>query len=165
MKKSDIKNLTKDELIDLLFGLSKLNKENNAFLKSKLSLGHNDLFKLSCKKIDKAFSYFEVMSLKDARKALVDFKKSNPNDSLFIELCIYYIKQAYHLEKTDWRFQESFYSAIEKVYDIIFDMIKKDDLLKDRYKVEVEKLIKKSNEGWSHRDYLEEKFEEIIEIS
>ena len=161
MNKTILKKLDKLKLVNLLLELSKLSKENKAFLETRLNSDFDKLFSLACKKIDKAFASFELMSLKNARKALIDFKKAKPDDSMLIELCLYYIKQAYDLEKTDWRFQENFYSAIEKVYDMIFDLLNKDISLKEKYKLEVEKLIKKSNEGWGHKDYLEERFEEI----
>ncbi len=161
MKKSDFKNLSKDSLIELLLKLSKLNKENETFLESKLSSNYDDLFKLYCEKIDKAFCCYELMSLRDARRALLDFKKSNPSNSLFIQLCLYYIKKAYELEKTDWRFQENFYSAIERVYDMIFDIFEKDLSNKEKYIDEIEKLIEKSNEGWYHKEYLEYRLEKI----
>ena len=161
MKKSDLKKLDKSELINLLVDVSKLNKENKAFLKSKLSSDFSNLFKLSCEKIDKAFFCFELMSLKDARQALNDFKKSNPDNELLIKLYLRYINCAYEVEKTDWRFQENFYLAIEKVYDMLFEIMKENNLLKEKYKTEVERLIRKANEGWGHRETLEEKYEEM----
>ncbi|HOI18422.1 MAG TPA: hypothetical protein PLX15_01010 [Candidatus Woesearchaeota archaeon] len=161
MKKSDLKNLDKEQLINLIIDLSKLSKENNAFLQTKLNKDYNKLFELSCNKISKALSCYELMSLRDARNTITDFKKSNPENNLLIELCLHYIKEAYDLEKTDWRFQENFYSAIEKVYNSIFETIKKDISLKERYLPEIKKLIQNSNEGWGHRDYLEDKMDEL----
>lgn len=161
MKKSDFKNIEKEQLINLLLELSKLNKENNAFLKTKLNQDYDNLFELSLKKISKAFSSYELMNLRDARNTIINFKKSNPDKSLLIKLCLHYIQEAYDLEQTDWRFQENFYSAIEKTYDMIFEMIKEDISLKEKYIKEIENLINISNEGWGHRDYLEEQFEEI----
>jgi len=161
MKKKEFKNLDKDYLIGLLVELSKLNKENDSFLKSKLSSDFEDLFNLSCRKVDKAFSCFEFMSLKDARQAINDFKKSNPDNAMVIELCLHYIKRAYELEKTDWRFQENFYSAIEKVYGIIFEIFKNNPELKKKYDAQINSLIKESNSGWGHRDYLEDRYREI----
>jgi hypothetical protein len=161
MKKSTLKKLDKEDLIELLVDLSKLKKENDVFLKNKLHSDHHKMFKFYSQKINKAFCCFELKSLKDAREALLDFKKSKPPDNLFVDLCLYYIKCAYKLEKTDWRFQEDFYSAIENVYDMIFNLVKKNNFLKKEYKSEIKKLIKQSNEGWGHRDYLEGKFEKL----
>lgn len=157
MKKSELKKLTNEQLIEMLVKLSKLNNENMAFLKSNLFSDFNESFKIACKKIDEAFSCFELMSLKDAKQSLNDFKKLNSKDYLLIELCLYYIKSAYELEKTDWRFQENFYSAIERTYDIIFEIFKKDNSLKEKYVFKVKELIKQSNGGWGHKDYLEDK--------
>jgi hypothetical protein len=161
MKKSDFNKLDKNELIDLLMSLCKLNKANDLFLQSKLRLNHDDLLNLSYKKIDKAFSSLAMMSLKDARQALNDFKKSAPTNDLLMELYVYYINKAYQLEKTDWRFQENFYSAIESVYGLIFEIMKKDLLLKDKYNSKIKGLINISNESYGHRDYLKDKFYEM----
>jgi hypothetical protein len=161
MNKKDLNKLGKSDLIDLIISLSKLNKENKLFLETKLSFDFNDLFVLSCKKIDKAFSCFGVMSLKDARKTLIDFRKAKPSDSLFVDLCLYYIKCVYELEKTDWRFQENFYTAIEKTFDMVFEILKKDVLLKEKYCVIIEEIINQSNEGWGHQNYLKDRFESV----
>jgi len=154
--KNQLKNLEKSELIDLILKLSKLNKENNAFLQSNLSQDFNKLFKLSCKKIDKTFCCYELMSLKNARQALIDFKKANPSDSELIKLYLYYIQSAHDLEKTSWRFQENFYQAIENVFKRIIDIIKKNPTLKEEYYTKLQDIIKQANEGWGHQDALKE---------
>jgi hypothetical protein len=156
--KMNLNKLEKTELINLLTELSKLNKENKIFIETRLNSNFDELFNLSCKKIDKALSCYETMSLKDARSTLIDFNKAKPSDSLFIDLCIYYIKSAYEIEKTSWKFQENFYSAIEKTYNMIFELLEKDETLKEKYTPEIKKLINKANEGWGHKDYLKDKF-------
>ncbi|MFW6450112.1 MAG: hypothetical protein ACOCZ6_03590 [Nanoarchaeota archaeon] len=161
MKKTELKNLEKEKLIELLVELSKLNKDNEAFLKTRLSTDYNDYYKLSCKKIDNAFSCFELMSLKDARQALSNFKKSKPENSRLIDLYLYYIRRAYKLEETDWRFQENFYSAIERVFGMIVDILKKDPSLKEKYDASIKKIISQANEGWNHQDTLKDMYEEI----
>src|SRR3989338_2901902 len=157
----DFKNLNKEQLITLLVELKKLNKENEAFLYKKLFSNSNKFYVITCKKIDSSFSCFELMSLKDARQALNDFKKANPQDSDLFELYLYYIKKAYALEKTDWRFQENFYSAIEKVFSMMVEILKKDSLLKEKYAVRVQSLIKQANEGWAHKETLEYAYNQI----
>jgi len=157
----DFKKLDKEQLIKLLVELGKLNKENEAFLYRKLFSNSNKFSVITYKKIDSAFSCFELMSLKDARQALNDFKKANPQNPDLVELYLYYIKKAYELEKTDWRFQENFYSAIEKVFSMMIEIFKKDILLKDKYVVRAQSLIKQANEGWAHKETLEYIYNQI----
>ena len=133
----------------------------NAIKEQFEQMGSNKFYVITCKKIDSSFSCFELMSLKDARQALNDFKKANPQDSDLVELYLYYIKKAYALEKTDWRFQENFYSAIEKVFSMMVEILKKDSLLKDKYAVRVQSLIKQANEGWAHKETLEYAYNQI----
>jgi len=159
--KNQLKNLEKPELIDLISKLSKLNKENNAFLQSNLYQDFDKLFELSCKKIDKAFCCFELMSLKDARTALIDFKKANPKNSELIKLYLYYIQSAHDLEKTSWRFQENFYQAIENVFKMIIEIIKTNLALKEEYNKKVQEIIKQANEGWGHQETLKEIYKSI----
>jgi len=156
MNKTVLNKLEKKELIELIMNLSKLNKQNKAFLETQLLLDFNNLFELSCKKIRKAFCCYELMGLKDARNALNDFKKAKPSNELFIDLCLYYINSAYSLEKTSWKFQENFYLAIESVFKTIIEIIKKNMNLKENYRVELEKIIKQANEGFGHQDELKE---------
>jgi len=159
MKKKDLKKLSKEQLIELLIDVSKLNKDNNAYIESKLNLDFDKLHILSCKKIDKAFCCYEIMNLKDAKKSITDFKKAKPTKIKLINLCLYYIEIAYELEKSDWRFQENFYSAIEKTYIIIFDILNKDALLKSKFNVKINFLINDATESWGHKDWLKDHYE------
>ncbi|MGM5483048.1 MAG: hypothetical protein ACQESF_06290 [Nanobdellota archaeon] len=161
MRKTYFENLDKEKLVELLVELSKLNKSNEAFLKTRLSSDYNKFFRLACDKIDEAFSCYELMSLKDARQALYDFKRSKPDNSKLIDLYIYYIKRAYKLEETDWRFQENFYSAIERVFGMIIEILKKEPSLKEKYDASITKIIGQANEGWNHQDTLQDMYEEV----
>jgi hypothetical protein len=159
MNKKDLKKLFKEQFIELLIDVSKLNKENNAYIESKLNLDFDKLYKLSCKKIDKALCCYEFMSLRDARKVIINFKKAKPTNTQLIDLCLYYIERAYDLEKSDWRFKENFYSAIEKIYIIIFDILNKDTLLKSKFDVKINLLINEATESFGHKDWLKDHYE------
>jgi len=164
MKKTNLTKLDKTDLIDLIQELAKLNKKNKAFIESKLTSDFDNLLDLSYKNIDKTFSCFELMSLKDARQTIIDFKKSRPPRELLIKLYLYYIKSAQDLEGSDWRFQENFYVAIEKIFKEFVEEIKKDDELKTKYEEEIQRIIQDANEGWAHKETLEEIYEESLEI-
>lgn len=159
--KKELKKLKQDELVDLIIEISKLNKENKSFLKSKLLNDENESFIIYCKKIDVAFSCYELMSLKDARQAINDFKKVSKDISKVIDLHIYYIESAYELEKTDWRFQENFYLAIESIFKNIVGFLKTNNSLVEIYDARLKKLIDKANEGWCHKDTLLDYYSEI----
>lgn len=161
MRKKYLKDLDKEELIRLLVELADLNQENKAFLETRIFSNYGEAFRLACEKINKAFSCYELMSLKDARQALYDFKKTKPDNSRLIDLYIYYIKMAYKLEKTDWRFQDNFYSAIESVFRMIIDILKKEPSLKEKYDASIKKIISQANEGWNHQDTLQDMYEEV----
>ena len=162
MRKAYLKDLEKEELIKLLVELSRLHEENRAFLEARLLSDYTGLFQVACEKIQGAFSSFESLSLKDARQALYDFRKANPDNAMLIDLYRYYIQKAYELEKTDWRFQESFYSAIERVFGMIIDILKEDPSLKERYHTALMKIISQANEGWNHKDTLKDMYEELV---
>ncbi len=161
MKKTDLKKLEKEELIELIIEISKLSKENKFFLEGKLSSNFNNLFNLSCKEIDKSFNSYETMSLFKARKVLIYFKKTVNNEELLLKLYMYYILSAYELEKTDWRFQENFYSSIENVFSILIETIKNNSQLKEKYISKIKEIVNISNEGWGHRERLEEMMREL----
>lgn len=163
MKTIKLKELDKADLIKLIQELSKLNKKNKAYIESKLASDFDNLLEISYKNINKAFSCFELMSLKDARQTITDFKKSKPHPDVLIKLYLHYLKSAQDLEKSDWRFQEYFYLAVEKIFKELIQEIKKSEEFKIKYEEEIQKIIRNANEGWAHKETLEEIYEELLE--
>ncbi len=154
IKKTQLKKQDKDELINLIVALSRLNEDNEVFIKTKLHNEIEDLIKLSHKKLDKAFCCFENLSLRDARKVLTDFRKLCDDKEKLLDLYFYYINCANDLDKHEWRLQENFYNAIERVFTMIFGILREDRNLFGKYKDKLKKTIKESNEGWGLRDFL-----------
>ena len=155
-----LEKLSKQSLIELIVQMTKMSKVNKTFLESQITADYESLLTVCRKDLQKAFVSFDKLSLRDARKALADFQKANPPQHLFVELCIYYIHLAYELEEIDWRFGESFFSAIEKVYEMIFRAFASDSSLIEAYLPAIMELKNQANEGWGHRDYLEERLED-----
>ncbi len=153
--KSKLKKLDKKALVELLIELSKLDKKNKLYLESRLTNNHEKYLDDSKKRLEKAFCCFENLSLRDARKVLMEFRKLNPDKEELLELYFYYLDCANDLDKHEWRLQESFYSAIERVFVMVFDILRENKDLFEKYEERLEKTIDNSTEGWWLRDFLD----------
>jgi len=159
---NSLKELDKKELIELVKELSKLNKDNKIYLKTKLSNNDVDLFKESLSKLNKSLAFYESMSLKDARKVLVDFKKLSKDKEKLIDLYFHYLYLAREIS-FDWRVQENLILAIERVFKMLINEIKDDENLKTKYRKDIKDFIDESIEGYGHQERLEEIWDEGVE--
>ncbi len=159
IKKDNLKKLEKQDLIELLIELSKLDKKNKFYLESRLANNIDRYLDDSKKRLDKAFCCFENLSLRDARKVLVDFKKLTSDKEKLLELYLYYLDCANYLDKHEWRLQENFYNAVENVFVMVFDILKEDKALFEKYEDKLRKTVKDANDGWGLGDFLGDELE------
>src|SRR3989344_4429978 len=109
----ELKKLGKEELYSLLLELSSLRKENADFLKLKLQDEAITYYK---QKIKEAL-WQEKTNLREARKALVDFKRISKNPEHLLELMVFYAENGEKIDNEYGDMYEAFYSSIEAMFD------------------------------------------------
>ena len=156
----ELKKLGKEELYSLLLELSSLRKENADFLKLKLQSGADEAVTYYKQKIKEAL-WQEKTNLREARKALVDFKKISKNPEHLLELMVFYVENGIKIDNEYGDMYEAFYSSIEAMFDQIIKTLNNNQDLMPKFKGRLDSIIDKSCEGWGHKDTLLDIYEKL----
>ena len=156
----ELKKLGKEELYSLLLELSSLRKENADFLKLKLQGEADEAITYYQQKIKEAL-WQEKTNLREARKALVDFKKISQNPEHLLELMVFYAENGEKIDNEYDDMYEAFYSSMETMFDQIIKMLNSNPNLIPKFKGRLDSIIDKSCEGWAHKDTLLDIYEEL----
>src|SRR3989344_695055 len=149
----ELKKLGKEELYSLLLELSLLRKENADFLKLKMQSGTDEAITYYKKKIEEAL-WHEKTNLREARKALVDFKKISKNPEHLLELMVFYVENGEKIDNEYGDMYEAFYSSMEAMFDQVIKTLNNNPNLIPKFKGRLDSIIEKSCEGWGHKDSL-----------
>ncbi|HLD79940.1 MAG TPA: DUF6155 family protein [Candidatus Nanoarchaeia archaeon] len=156
----ELKKLGKEELYSLLLELSSLRKENADFLRLKLQSGTDEAVTYYKKKIKEAL-WQEKTNLREAKKALVDFKKISKNPEHLLELMIFYVENGEKIDNEHGDMYEAFYSSMETMFDQIIKTLNSNTNLIPKFKGRLDSIIDKSCEGWAHKDTMLDIYEEL----
>jgi len=156
----ELKKLGKEELYSLLLELSTLRKENANFLRLKLQNGTDEAVTYYKQKIKEAL-WQEKTNLREARKALVDFKKISKNPEHLLELMVFYVENGEKIDNEYGDMYEAFYSSMESMFDQIIKTLNNNQDLIPKFKGRLNSIIEKSCEGWAHKDTLLDIYEEL----
>src|SRR3989338_1151736 len=156
----ELKKLGKEELYSLLLELSSLRKENADFLKLKLQGEADEAITYYKQKIKEAL-WQEKTNLREARKALVDFKRISKNTEHLLELMVFYAENGEKIDNEYDDMYEAFYSSMETMFDQIIKMLNSNPNLIPKFKWRLDTIIERSCEGWGHKDTLEDIYEEL----
>ena len=156
----ELKKLGKEELYALLLELSSLRKENADFLKLKLQSGADEAITYYKQKIKEAL-WQEKTNLREARKAIADFKKISKNQEHLLELMIFYLENGEKIDHEYGDMYEAFYSSMETMFEQIIKMLNNNSDLIPKFKGRLDSIIDNSCDGWGHKDALLEIYEEL----
>src|SRR3989338_9343737 len=155
-----LKKLGKEELYSLLQELSSLKKENADFLRLKLQNRTDEAVTYYKQKIKEAL-WKEKTNLREARKALIDFKKISKNPEHLLELMVFYVENGEKIDNEYGDMYEAFYSSMESMFDQIIKTLNNNQDLIPKFKGRLNSIIEKSCEGWAHKDTLLDIYEEL----
>jgi len=156
----ELKKLEKEELFKLLVELASLNKDNASFLQLKLQNKPEEAITHYKKKIKDAL-WQEKTNLREARKALIDFKKISTNPEHLLELMVFYVENGEKIDNEYGDMYEAFYSSMETMFDQIIKTLNSNPNLIPKFKWRLDTIIERSCEGWGHKDTLEDIYEEL----
>ena len=153
-----LKNLGKEELYSLVVELSKLNKENEDFLRLKLQNNPEDAVAYYKKKIKEAL-WGERINLRRARKTISDFKMISKKSEYLLELMAFYVETGVELGEEYGDMYEAFYLSMESMFEQIIKILNDNQNLIPNFKSRLNSIIERSCEGWAHRETLLEIYE------
>ena len=144
----------------LLLELSSLRKENADFVNLKLQNKPEEAVTYYKQKI-KNLLWQERINLREARKAIGDFKKISKSSEHILELMVFYVENGVEMGEEYGDMYEAFYSSMEAIFDQIIKMLNKNKELMPTFKERLDSIIDKSCEGWGHRDALMDMYGEL----
>ena len=153
INKKEIKKLDKDDIYSILIELIKLNKENEKFVELKLNNNNEEALAHYKNKI-KNFIFQEKINLKEAKKAISDFKKLSNEPRYILEIMLFYVEMGVQLGEESGDIYESFYDSMETMFGSIIKILNNNSSYIDEFKPKLKEIINRSCEGWGHRDIL-----------
>jgi hypothetical protein len=159
--KANLALLEKDELLDLIRDLYRLNTDNKVFLTSRLTLDNPQaLAKPYRRAIRQEFNPergLPRLNLRAARKALNDFKKASANPIAAIDMMIYYVEQGVVCTLNYGDIHEAFYNSLESVFAEAIAAINKlqNPEVVEEFRPRLKQIVSgTSGMGWGFHDYL-----------
>lgn len=153
----ELKIMDKDKLIDLIIDLYKKNKLVKEFFDFYVNPHYeNELLENYKNKVYRAFyprgSY--DYNLKDAKKAISDFKKLGTSPKLLADLMLFYVETGVKYTNDFGDINEAFYYSLEATFHDALTLMKKENILDD-FKERARKVVDDtSGIGWGFHDYL-----------
>ncbi len=156
--KKELRKFDKAKIIELIADLYKKNKSVKEYFDFFVNPDENELFKKYRNKVLDAFypkRGFDLR-LKDAKRAIADFRKLEPSAELLADLMLYYAECGVKFTNDYGDIDEPFYMSVEKMYLQALKLMQKEDLL-DKFKVRALKIVTDTDGiGWGFHDYLTE---------
>jgi hypothetical protein len=154
--KGNLKDLSKESLIELIIGLYQKNKSVKEQIEFQFNPNEKELLKSYKAKVLEAFypKRGDMFHLKIGKQAISDFKKLNPSCESQIDLMIYYVECGVKLTREYGDIDENFYYSIEVVYAEAMKLIDNNNLHK-MFKDRTFEIVEKTkNIGWGFHDCL-----------
>ena len=165
--KKELKNLEKDEIIELIAELYKKNTSVKEYLDYWAKPNEKELFN---KYKDKVFEAFYpkrgfALKLKDGKKAISDFKKLKPSEELIADLTLFYVETGVSFTNDYGDISEGFYSSLETTFLSALTIMRKINLLK-KFENRAAKIVNDTrNIGWGFHDYLSDVYNEFYPLT
>lgn len=161
MKSTELKKILegyeKKELIRLVFELAKLQKDNMAWLETKLQ-GSEHLSESVEYYKKKILSSFEGrINLKVAKKAISDFRKASNERESLIDLMLLYVESGTEITIKYGDMYEQFYYSLECMYGDTVELLNKweDKNLIEKFRPRLKAVVTKTDGmGWGYHDTL-----------
>ena len=161
-------DLERDEYIYLITEMAQACPQAREFLTIKFAGNENIseiLEKYKQKVADEFFPKrgYGRLNLREAKKAITDFKKICSNKSMIIELMLFYVENCVAFTDTYGDINESFYNSAVSVYSQVIKEINSSgrelyDVFADRLSAAAENAC----HGWGFYDAMSELYDEII---
>ncbi len=154
--KKELKNLDKDNLIDLVLDLYKKNKSVKEFFDFYVNPNEKELL---AKYKDKVYEAFfpkrgDRLRLSDGKKAIADFRKLGTSNDLLTDLMLFYVETGVECTNEFGDIDEPFYNSVASVYSQALTIMKKEKIL-DQFSDRAKKIVDDTrNIGWGFHDDL-----------
>ena len=98
---------------------------------------------------------FGRLNLREAKKAISDFKKICPDKSLGIDIMLFYVENCVEFTNSYGDINESFYNSAASMFDaVVKELNSGDKTVYDVYARRINSIIERAIDGWGFKDEL-----------
>jgi len=166
--KKSIQNYSQNELIDLIADISQACPQAREFLTVKFADKKNikDLLEKYKQKVKNEFfptRGFGRLNLREAKKAISDFKRICPDKTMSVELMLFYVENCVAFTDQYGDINESFYNSAISAYSQVINEINSGDMvLYEKLADRLRSAAKNACHGWGFYDCMMDLYYEII---
>lgn len=167
--KKELKNRSKDELIELIYDLCKTSKE--AVDKINIRLGNDDFLDeelVEAKKRVRSHYFttrgFAHLNLRSAKSVITTFKKICNDQEKLLDLELYYVECGIEFTNALGDINESFYNSMGGMYETVTKTLTKigDREMINRFIPRLEKAVDDTKGiGWGFGDWITDSYYEL----
>ena len=156
--KSKLKNYTNEQLTSLLVELAKECPQAKEFLTAKYSTAENiqGLLEKYKQKVQHEFypkRGFGRLNLREAKKAISDFKKICKDKAMVIDIMLYYVENCVEFTADYGDINEAFYISAESIYgDVIKAVNDSGENTYNKFASRLKTVAFGACEGWGFQD-------------
>ena len=118
--KKVLKDCEREECVEIILEMVEACPQAREFLTLKFTENHSEILEKYKKRVRHEFyptnGGFGNLRLKDAKKAIADFKKICPNKIMGIEIMLFYVENCIEFTNDYGDINESFYNSAASVY-------------------------------------------------
>ena len=166
--KEAMQNYSQDELVELLIEIAKKCPQAREFLTLKyISYGNIDeILEKYKQKIRHEFfpkRGFGRLNLREAKKAISDFKKISQDKIMVIDLMLFYVENGNEFTAQFGDITESFYNSAYSVYNQVIKEINAGDIeLYNIFADRLESTAENACDGYGFKDDMTALYDEIV---
>jgi len=164
--KRAIKDCERDECVEIILEIVQSCSQAREFLTLKFTENQNDILEKYKAKVLYEFyppRGYGRLNLREAKKAISDFKKLCADKNMVIDLMLYYVENCVEFTNDYGDINETFYCSAESVYDQVVKEVNNAGIsVSEKFAVRLEAVVNNtSGIGWGFRDCLRETYNEL----
>ncbi len=166
-----LKELSPEQLLELLKGLHDLSPQNKAWLQRQLSPMPNAEYLEECRqKVIKAVynpmrKFPDMPKFREAKKVITEYKKAAKDPAGTLDLMLTYVERGHAFTNDfgdiDGPFYDALCNMLEKFVDELQAHPAAPALYKDRFRARLQKMNRTAEIGWGYGDFVHETFSEL----
>lgn len=156
--KKSLKDLSPADLISLITGVAQACPQAKEFLSIKFGDKKviNEIFENYKEKVEYEFfppNGFGRLNLREAKKAITDFKKMCSDKIMLIDLMLFYVENCVEFTNSYGDINESFYNSATGMYaNVVKEINSKDMAVYKKFDNRLKSAAEYACEGWGFKD-------------
>ena len=165
--KKAVKDCERDECIELILEIAQSCPQAREFLTLRFTENQDDILEKYKQKVKHEFfpsRGFGRLNLREAKKAISDFKKLCADKNMVIDLMLFYVENCVEFTNDYGDISEAFYNSAESVYSQVVEEVNIAGISAyQKFANRLEAVVKNtSGIGWGFHDCLQEIYNELV---